>query len=206
MTNLRCIISAIVIFFGSLLPAFGQSTQSTPKKPLVVSLFNLGTQLPGTGVLGVFTTPIHPGLSAGTEFRYNSSTTNQFFQTAKFGIYYHQYVQTGIQLYSEAGYRRAIWRGTAAELRLGAGYLHAFTATEVFKLQDGVYEKKLNLGRPQFMASGVFGLSYQPPGNVNAPRFFIDYQFYLQMPFVKNYVPLAPNVALHAGAAIALFN
>lgn len=206
MTNLRCIFSAMVIIFGSLLPAFGQSAQTTPKKPLVVSLFNLGTQLPGTGVLGVFTTPVHPGLSVGTEFRYNSSVVNQFFQTAKLGIYHHQYVQTGIQLYSEAGYRRAIWRGTAAELRLGAGYLHAFTATEVFKLQDGVYEKKLNLGRPQFMASGVIGLSYQKPGNVNAPRFFIDYQFYLQMPFVKNYVPLAPNVALHAGAAVAMFN
>ncbi len=185
---------------------FAQSSPATAKKPLIVSLFNIGTQLPGSGVLGVFTTPVHPGVSAGTEFRYNQHPKNQFFQTAKLAVSYHQYVQTSIQLYSEAGYRRSIWRGTQAELRLGAGYLHAIAATEVFEAKNGVYKKKVNLGRPQFMASTALGLSYQVQKGARPPRFFLDYQFFLQMPFVKSYVPLAPNTALHLGIAWPVFN
>ncbi len=164
----------------------------------IVSVFNLGTQLPGT----VFTTPVHPGISAGIEFPYNRSARNQWFQTAKVGLSWHKYVQTAVQLYSEAGYRRSIWRGTAAEIRIGAGYLHAFSNTEVFKWKDGTYDRKANLGRAQFMGSAALGLSYQPPQKPPAPRFFLDYQFFLQMPFVKSYVPLLPNTALHVGAAV----
>lgn len=197
-------------FIGMLLmaalPVFAQNSPANPKKPVIISVFNLGTQLPGSGVLGVLTLPVHPGLSVGTEFRYNQSVQNQFFQTAKLAVSYHQYVQTGIELYSEAGYRRPIWHGIQAELRLGAGYLHAIAATEVFELKDGVYQKKFNLGRPQFMASSALGLGYQVQKGANPPRFFLDYQFFLQMPFVKSYVPLAPNTALHVGAAIPFFN
>lgn len=183
----------------------GPEPTKAKKWPLVVSIFNTGTQLPGSGTAGVFTLPVHPGLSAGTEFRYNSSAKNQWFQTAKLGFSRHQYVQTAIQLYSEAGYRRAIWRGTGAELRLGAGYLHSIPATEQFKIKDGVYKEKTRWGRPQLMASGAFGLSYTVQKRQNPPRFFLDYQFYLQLPFVKSYVPLLPNTALHVGVALPVF-
>lgn len=200
------------IYFLFVAPYLGlfvlhaQTASPAPTQPLIVSVFNLGTQLPGSGVIGIFTTPVHPGLSAGTEFRYNQHPFNQWFQTAKLGLSYHQYVQTAVQLYSEAGYRRVIWRGAAAEMRLGVGYLHAFSNTEVFSLKDGTYHKKTNLGRPQFMASGALGLSYLLPKGQNPPRFFLDYQFFLQMPFVKSYVPLLPNTALHIGVAVPFFH
>lgn len=198
------IIRMICIVLGGVpVAGLSQSAPSpAPTQPLIVSVFNLGTQLPGS----VFTTPVHPGLSAGTEFRYNRHPLHQWFQTAKVGVSYHQYMQTAVQLYSEFGYRQAIWRGTAAEMRLGAGYLHAFSSTEVFSLKDRSYDKKANLGRPQFMGSISLGLSYQLPKGQNPPRFFVDYQFFLQMPFVKSYVPLLPNTALHVGAAIPFFH
>lgn len=198
------IIRVIYIIVG-VVPFAGRSQSGpsvAPAQPLIVSVFNLGTQLPGS----VFTTPVHPGLSVGTEFRYNQHPLNQWFQTAKLGVSYHQYVQTAVQLYSELGYRRAIWRGMAAETRLGAGYLHAFSNTEVFSLKDRSYDKKANLGRPQFMGSMALGLSYQLQKGQHPPRFFVDYQFFLQMPFVKSYVPLLPNTALHIGAAVPLFH
>lgn len=175
-----------------------QDAASGRPRALTASVFNLGTQLPGS----IFTTPVHPGFSAGVEFPYNQSVRNQWFQTAKFGLSWHKYVQTAVQLYSEAGYRRIVWRGTAAEMRVGAGYLHAFSNTEVFKWKDGVYDRKANLGRAQFMGSAALGLSYQPPKHPLAPRFSVDYQFFLQMPFVKSYVPLLPNTALHLTAAL----
>lgn len=202
LLNLRNFICVLLLLSHQLL--IGQATVST-KLPLVVSVFNIGTVLPGTGIAGIFTVPVHPGISLGTEFRYNKSSTNQWFQTARLGIFHHRLVQTGIQLYSEVGYRRDIWKGIGAELRLGAGYLHAFTDTEVFKLQDGRYVKKADWGRAQFMAGGTFGLSYVLPLK-NSPRVFIDYQFYLQMPYVKSYVPQLPNTALHLGVAFPFFN
>lgn len=164
----------------------------------LLSVFNAATQLP---IGQFFSTPMHIGATAGAEFRYNRKPDNQWFQTAKLGFSHHRYVQSTIQLYSEFGYRRAVWRGTAAELRLGAGYLHAIPAAEIFVLKDKVYQKKTNLGRPQVMAGAALGLSYTQQKAANPLRFFLDYQFYLQMPFVKSYVPLLPNTLLHVGVA-----
>lgn len=197
----------ILLLFIFWLTAFPDaSAQQEPKaRHYVVSVFNAATQLP---VGQFFSTPVHIGGTAGAEFRYNRNPGNQWFQTGKLGFSYHQYVQSTVQLYSEFGYRRAIWRGTAAELRLGAGYLHAIPATEIFTLKDGVYQKKTNLGRPQFMGGAALGLSYTLPKGNTPLRFFLDYQFYLQMPFVKSYVPLLPNTLLHVGAAapFSMFN
>lgn len=185
----------------SALPLNGQNTPAPgTKRPLIVSVFNQATLLPGSGE--AFANP-HPGLSLGTEFRYNRSTVNQWFQTAKLALAYHQYVQTSVQLYSEAGYRRAIWRGIGAEMRLGAGYLHSFPDVVRFRFKDGAYQPIRNVGRAQAMLSTAAGLSYTFPRQPF--RLFIDYQFYLQLPFVKQYVPLVPNTAWHAGLAWPLF-
>jgi hypothetical protein len=170
----------------------------TPRRQLIVGVFNSATLLPGK----VFSTPVHPGLLLGAEFRYNHSASNQWFQTVKLAFSYHQYAQTSIQLYSEAGYRRVIWRGIGAEFRIGAGYLHAFPATEIFKLENGIYRKKTNWGRPQCMTGAALGLHYGLPERFWVNRVFVDYQFYLQMPFVKSYVPLLPNTLLHAGITL----
>lgn len=175
------------------------AAQSAPKdRHYLVSVFNAATQLP---VGQFFSAPLHPGVAVGAEFRYNRHPGNHWFQTAKLGFSHHRYVQSTFHLYSELGYRRAIWRGTAAELRLGAGYLHAIPATEIFTLKDGAYKRKTNLGRPQFMAGTALGLSYTLQKQAIPLRFFLDYQFYLQMPFVKSYVPLLPNTLLHVGVA-----
>ena len=171
------------------------------RRPLIISVFNVATLLPGSS--GGFS-PIHPGLSTGTEFRYNHSSKNQWFQTAKLAVSYHQYVQTSVQLFSEAGYRRDIWRGLGAEMRIGAGYLHSFPGVEFFQLKDGVYEKKNRIGRPQLMVTSAAGISYTLQSGKFPPRFFLDYQFYLQTPFIKQYVPLVPNTVVHAGVALPL--
>lgn len=197
LTWLLFLISGIATTSGAQPQA--ASENPVKKSPLIISVFQQATLLPGAdGVFGI----IHPGVSAGTAFRYNKSENNQFFQTAKLAVSYHQYVQTSIQIYSEAGYRRGIWQGLGAELRLGAGYLHSIPGVEVFKLKDNGYESRPRVGRPQAMVSAAGGLSYATPQNI---RFFVDYQFFIQMPFVKNYVPLVPNTAVHAGVSFPFF-
>ncbi len=192
----KCVLLGLLLALGLFNPFVSVGQVSSKSRYAVLSVFNAATQLPFSQF---FSTPVHIGGTAGAEFRYNRHPANQWFQTAKLGFSYHQYVQSAIQLYTEAGYRRAIWKGTAAEFRLGAGYLHAIPDTEIFTLKDGQYEKKTNLGRPQVMAGATLGLSYTQQKAANPLRFFVDYQFYMQMPFVKSYVPLLPNTLLHAG-------
>lgn len=197
----RPIFYLLILFasFWDLPGSFAQGQTSSRTKYAMVSVFNAATQLP---IGQFFSSPVHFGATAGAEFRYNRQASNQWFQTAKLGYSYHQYVQNTIQLYSEVGYRRAIWKGTAAELRIGAGYLHAIPATEIFTLKDGQYRQKTNLGRPQVMAGTALGISYTQQNTAHPMRFFLDYQFYLQMPFVKSYVPLLPNTLLHFGVGV----
>lgn len=196
----------LIAVAGALLQTTAGLSQetATPKRPLVISCFNAGTQMPGSGVLGVFSVPVHPGITVGTEFYYRQPGANTFFQTARLGVLHHRLSQTAVQLYTEAGYRRRIVDGLGAELRLGGGYLHSFSDVEIFRIENGSYNRQTNWGRPQAMAGAAFGLSYAWSEN-QAYRVFLDYQFYLQLPFVKNYVPLLPNSALHVGMAFPLF-
>lgn len=176
---------------------FAQAQNAAPpvKRPLLLSVFQQSAQLPFSGDMFVV---LHPGLDVGTEFYYNKNQRRQWFQTAKLGVWNHHYVQTGIQLYSEAGYRHLFWQGLGAELRLGVGYLHSVPGTEYFELKNGAYVSKSRFGRPQFMGSAAAGVSYTLS---NSLRFSLDYQFFLQMPFINKYVPMAPGTALHLGVA-----
>lgn len=164
-----------------------------------LSLFNAGTQLPGQ----LFTVPVHPGVGAGMEFYYNTNPKNRFFQTAKIGFSHHRFVQNSVLLYTELGYRRMVWKGIGAEISIGGGYIHAFPHTEIFQLDNGVYQQKPGIGHAQGMGGATIGLGYQLPAQ-RPLRFFIAYQFYLQFPFVKQYVALLPVTALHVGAATAI--
>jgi hypothetical protein len=74
-----------------------------------------------------------------------------------------------------------------------------------FKWEDGRYVKKANFGRPQLMATASLTAGYDIKAKGKLPlRLFLQYQFWLQTPFVNKYVPLLPNTALHIGAIYQL--
>ena len=179
--------------------------QQTASRPLVLSLFNNATLLPGAGKLGVWGTPVHPGISLGTEFLYSARPHHDWFQTAKFAYHYHRYIQHSLQLMSEVGCRYHFCSPLDLESRFGLGYLHSISAAQIFELNDGVYVQKSSLGRPQVLASLSLGLGYQLPA-VNAPRVFLAYQFYVPFLFVNEYVPILPNTALHLGLSFPFFH
>jgi hypothetical protein len=176
------------------------NAQDTWRRPISFSFFTVATQLPGGKM-----TPIHPGLEIGSEFRYNRSEKNQWLQTIKTGIYYHQFSQTAIQLYTELDYRKKLWQKLKSDVKLGAGYLHAFPDLESFILKDGSYEIKRNYGRSQLMLTAAVGLRYQLSALKDNFEFFITYQCFFQLPFIKSYVPVLPNTALHVGVSFPVF-
>jgi hypothetical protein len=190
----------IVLVFLLLCTTGLWAQEKAPRqRHFLFSVSAAATQLPPGRV---FSLPLHPGVNAGVEFRYNHSPLNQFFQTVQAGYWRHRYVQSGVQVYTEVGYRRVIWRGLGTEIRLGGGYLHAIPANEVFRLDGTQYAQQRQWGRPQAMAGAALALSYTLTDGPRAPRIFLEDQFYLQFPFVKQYVPLLPNTVLRLGVAL----
>lgn len=190
-----------------LLSCFPLVLTAQKSYPLNVSIYNNATMIPGGGRLWLTSYPVHLGATAGTEFYYNHREKNRWLQTARVGYHYHRYVQHAIQLYSEFGYRRRWTSGATFDARLGGGYLHTIPAAQVFELQDnGTYERKRAWGRPQFMAGLTVGGGYTILRDKPRPlRLFLEYQFYVQGPFVRSYVPILPNTAMHIGVSRAIF-
>lgn len=175
--------------------------QTTKTLPLEISLFNNATLLPGAAEAGVFGWPIHPGVRAGLLFTLQQREKSTWFQTAQLAYHYHRYVHHGLQLYSDLGYQRALSPLFDIEGRLSLGYLHAISAIPSFELKEGSYQKRNNWGRAQMTAGATLGVGYEVAPNW---RLFLQSQFYLQIPFVREYVPILPNLAFHTGVQFPL--
>lgn len=174
--------------------------------PISISIFNNGTQLPNDGYLRIFSKNIHPGISVGTSFPYRKGNYSAVFQTVKLGYFYHQYSQHALQLYSELGYGHVLGAGFYAQGLVGLGYLHSFVDLQQFSFVNGQYKESSKWGRPQAMASASVGIGYDLYSISRLPMsVLIQYQFWVQAPFVNKYVPVLPNSAVHLGVSFPIF-
>lgn len=179
----------------------GFAQKDTSKRfPVIISIFNNATMLPGSGTLGIINTPVHPGIRIGTLINLKESGKKVFFITFNLASYYHRLSQTAIQIYPELCYRYKFNNGLGINAQVLLGYLLAKPDLQVFELDNnGQYQSKTVL-RSQVMTGAGIGVSYKLMKNTTNPlQIFINYHFFLQMPYVKNYVPMLPNTALHVG-------
>ncbi|MBK7291724.1 MAG: hypothetical protein IPI78_16645, partial [Chitinophagaceae bacterium] len=144
--------------------------------------------------VGLFKETIHPGLEIGYGKILKPKEKHEWLGEVKLGYFYHRYVQHGLPLYLNFGYRYKFNSRLAAETSIGAGYMHSIPATAKLKLnQEGEYENNKGIGRMQAMATYAIGFSYVlNPTAAKTIRVFTSYQQRLQFPFVKSYVPLLP--------------
>jgi len=200
------------------------NAQPWKSKPFSVSLFNNATLLPPASLTAVFNQPIHPGIAFSYEFGgketikspmfRNVNTfslgggkvyTGKWFQNVGLSWFYHRHVNHAALLTTQAGYRRYI-KKFSAEASLHAGYMHAFLLTErAVRQTDGSWDVKRGMGEPRFVAGAGIGIGYDAGYHYNIRRIFINYDFRLQMPFVRSYVPLLPNGLLSVGLQFTLF-
>lgn len=180
--------------------------QEVPQREIALSFFNNATAMPLGGKLGIFHSPLHPGVTAGASQYLKQHMRHQVFLSIKIAYLYQQRVQQGIQLYPELGYRFVFNNGIGMGPRLGLGYMHAFTDLQQFRFNEqGAYERVPNRGIPSFMASFGIEVSYDLQKKISIPvRIFTNYQLWFQTPFVRSYVPVLPNAALHLGSAFYL--
>ena len=184
---------------------FGVNTYAQKRKydHLSFALTTSHTAFPFGSFSKLFTEEFHPGFEIGTGFNWRIKRKHDWFQTIQFGYSYHRFVQHSLVLYSETGYRYKFLKTFSAEAKIGAGYMHAIPVGKIFRLkEDGTYQKKTNLGRPQAMAAFSAGIHKQVCASGLA--IFIQYQQRLQLPFIKSYVPLLPTNMLMAGVHFPL--
>lgn len=193
-------------------------------KPFSVSVFNNATLLPPASFTAVFNQPIHPGLAISYEFGWKETIkspifrnintfalggqkvyTGKWFQNIGVSWFYHRYVNQAFILTTQAGYRRYI-KKFSAEISVHTGYMHVLLLTErAVKQTDGTWKSEKGMGKPQFVAGAGIGIGYDAGYHYNIRRIFINYDFRIQTPFVKSYVPLLPNGLLSLGLQFTLF-
>jgi hypothetical protein len=190
---------------GTLLLLFLNSfCQEKERFPILVAVTNNATQMPGSGYLGIFTVPVHPGLSAGTQLSLKDWDKSSLLETFRLGGYYQKYNQLAFELYSELIYQYR-FGAFAIEPQFQAGFMLAFSDLEEFKLNGESYEEKSFKGKPQFMAGAGFGISYTINHQSDTPvKLSLSYLVDLQMPYIKNYAPVLIISSLQLGVMFYL--
>ncbi|MBN2683027.1 MAG: hypothetical protein JXR58_11005 [Bacteroidales bacterium] len=175
--------------------------------PLSIALTNNSTQLPGSGTLGVLHTPVHPGITLGTYKLWSAKAKHAWLQSLKLAYFYHHYSQHAISLYTEIVWSYSLAKNFGTNISAGSGYLHAIKDVQVFEMnENGSYEKKKSIGSAQFAAGLQLGFFYRiNRANINPISLFADYRFWVQTPFVKEYVPVLPYSTFQIGFTFFIF-
>lgn len=204
-TNLYCVkinliphitMNKVVIFFLFLLQTDILTAQQRAI-PISVSVFNESTAVPFTKF---FTLPIHPGIQIGSEFTHLNRKQSRLFQTVNASYFYHNYLAQGIGINSEIGYEYRFKFGLALSALLGLGYMHTFSTTEEFTLQNGEYIKKRDRGNARLFPSLSFDLGfYVKPKEIYSPKVFIQYQSWAEYPYSPGFIPVMTHINLHLG-------
>lgn len=167
------------------------------------SLFSNAPALPFSG--NVFAAPYHPGIDLGLGAPFSLKRTGRWEWRTQIGYYHHALSHHGIHLRGGVIYRQKLGlKGLSWEFALKGGYLHMIAQRSKYELNsNGGYEKEASLGRSQFSAGLATGPAYRFPGT-RRWELFINYRFWVQTPFVQEYVPVLPNVAFHFGVRYEL--
>lgn len=159
-----------------------------------LGIYNTHSAMPFGKFARLFTGPLHPGIEYGRGYNLSSKEKHDWFLEAKAGYFFHRFVQHGIPVYVNIGYRYKFSPKIFAETSIGAGGLQSIPATGKYKLnENGEYENNKGIGRLQAIATYAIGGSYLLSSSAKKPmRGFLLYQQKLQFPFIKTYVPLLP--------------
>ena len=159
-----------------------------------LAIYNTQPAMPFGKFAGLITGPLHPGVEYGRGCILSSKKKHDWLFEVKAGYFFHRFVQHGIPVYANIGYRYKFNSRFSAETAIGAGGMQSIPATGKYKLNDnGEYENNKGVGRIQAIATYGIGGSYLLPPSAKKPiRVFVLYQQKLQFPFIRSYVPILP--------------
>lgn len=195
------LITLLVMLSGIIVTAQKQNHVST-------AFFTTQNAMPFGKFTGLFRETFHPGIEFGYGKTIVSKEKHDWFLELKAAYFFQRFVQHGMPLYLNYGYRYKLNKKFGADVAIGAGYMHSIPATAKLKLNnEGEYENNKGIGRMQATASVAFGFNYQLNNSARKPiSLFVNYQQRLQMPFVKSYVPLLPYNSFLVGLSFPIKN
>ncbi len=167
------------------------------QQPVVVSVFNEATTIPYTTF---FNTPVHPGLQAGTQFRWKEGRHFSLYPTVNLGYMFHRKLFQGLYVNIEVAFDVKTGFGLNLKSGLGLGYLHTFNTQQEFQFSDGVYESKADKGNSRLMPSFTIGLGYNvKTGNAESAEVFVLYKSWIEYPYSPGFIPIMSHADIHAG-------
>jgi hypothetical protein len=195
---MKLLINFLVLCFLSI-NIIGQKRQ----KQFSLAIMNVQSAMPFGKFAGMFSDQFHPGVEAGIGFNWKTRAKHDWLQEIKAGYFFHRFVQHGIPIYTNIGYRYKFSSRFSGEIILGGGYLHSIPATAKLKLNDkGEYVNNKGVGRMQAMAITGLRASYRIRVNTTKPlTVFAQYHQLLQLPFIKSYVPILPYNIFQIGVS-----
>jgi hypothetical protein len=176
------------------------------KKYAAINLFNTQNAMPFAKLSSLFSEVLHPGIEVKLGKNLSVKNKHDWFSEINLAYFVHRYVQHGIPVYIDFGYRYKFSKALSARSSLGGGYMHSIPATAKLKLDDdGEYKNDKGLGRMQAIAVFDLGAGYSFT-NKSKKSFSINiaWQQRVQMPFVKSYVPLLPYNSFLTGISFPL--
>ena len=175
-------------------------------RQITVAFLNTGSAYPFSQFGKLFSGIEHPGVEIGYVFNWKTKNKHDWFQEIKVSYFYHRFVQHGIPLYTDIGYRYKFSNSLSAQVAMGTGYMQSIPATAKLKLSNnGEYKNDKGIGRSQAIAVLNIGTAYTiHPASKKSLKVFITYQQFLQTPFVNAYVPVLPYNSLLIGCSIHL--
>jgi hypothetical protein len=207
----RPVKSALLLMVCVSTFLFSQGQQAdVPKKKysldhISLALTNNHSAYPFSSFSKLVTGTWHPGFEMGTGFNWSERKKHDWYQEFKLGYFYHQFIQHGIPLYTNVGYRYKFSKHWNAQTGLGAGALFSIPDQDRYKLNDdGNYEKISSL-RIQGMFVFNIGVGYKMELTKKFPlETFLTYQQRIQTPYVPSYVPLLPYNSLMLGVKMVI--
>jgi hypothetical protein len=197
-----------LLLFALPLSLLSQGIEDSTELRGEAAFFFNTPSLPVSG--NVFVPPYHPGLDFGIGGPFELKDKGRWEWSSNLGYYYHRLSHHGIHIrgglrYQQTGERGSDWNGLSWEFALKAGYLHMLTIQPSYRYDEesSEYRRTARGGRSQFTFGLATGPSYRPPV-AKKWEFFVNYRFWIQTPFVKQYVPILPNVAFHIGVRRSL--
>jgi hypothetical protein len=168
--------------------------QNTGRKFISVAVLNTQTDLPFSKFTGMFYKAFHPGIEFSYGKNFKVKPRHDWYYDFRLAYFYHRFVQHGIPVYSNMGYRYKFKSPFSLSAEAGAGYLHSIPATAKLRLnENGDYVNDKGIGRVQVNVCFGIGAGYLlRPSSPSSLKLFINYQQRLQLPFVRSYVPILP--------------
>ncbi len=196
--NLRMVFLFLTMSLLGIISIYSQTSL-----PVKISVFNESTSIPFTRV---FTTPVHPGIQAGTELTWKENKHFRLYPSVSVGYLFHNYLYQAVFIAFELCYDYKFDFGLNIKSALGIGYLHSFTTQQEFQFENGIYKSSADKGNSRLMPSFSLGLGYRlNPSHIQSAEIFLMYQAWVEYPYSPGFIPVMTHTNLHIGSVFYPF-